>query len=293
MSKMIEIAAGDRRATIIPGLGGALAALSRRDHDVLRPLPDNATSALAAACIPLVPWGNRIRLGRFNFGGHAVVLPAKHQTERHAAHGLGWERSWILSELVGASAELVLDHAGAAAGEAWPWSFRAVQRFELDTDGLALSIELTNTGTETMPAGLGLRPCLRRWRDSRAQFTAREMALADLEQIPTGELVGARHFGDWSKGMTVPAITIDNCYAHWGGKVEVKDGLGTITLQASGAENLHVFAPGTGGELIFAPLNHLPAPFHAEDWSMPVLQPGKSARIDLHITEGSRPAEAI
>lgn len=282
----IEIAAGDWRATIVPGLGGALAALSRRDHDVLRPLPDDSTSAIDAACIPLVPWGNRIRLGRFRFGGHEVVLPANNPPERHAVHGIGWVRPWILAELVGASAELVLDHAGAAAGEPWPWPFRATQRFELDADGLSHSIELTNTGKETMPAGLGLRPCLRRWRDSRASFSAKEMALADLEQIPTGELVHARHFGDWSKGMTVPAITIDNCYTRWDGTVEVKDGLGTISLQATGAENLHVFAPGTGAELVFAPLNHLPDPFHAEDWSMPMLEPGASARIDLRITEG-------
>ncbi|MDE2597715.1 MAG: aldose 1-epimerase [Sphingomonadales bacterium] len=277
----LEIAAGNWRAGVRPGAGGALASLSHRDNDVLRPMPADSLNPLDAACFPLVPYCNRIRRGRFAFGGHNVSLAANHPPERHSLHGLGWQRPWHVSGLVGASIELVCDHGG----EGWPWPWRATQAFELDERGLTLTLTLTNTGRETMPAGIGLHPYFRRWRDSRARFEARAVVLSDIEQLPTGEMEDADNFADWARGAPIPSFTVDNCYARWDGEVTITDGLGTIFMQAEGARHLHVYAAGNGRDLCFEPVNHLPDAVNRDDWTMPVLEPGESARVTMRIEE--------
>ena len=76
--------------------GGALAALRHRGIDVLRPMPPDSASPLDAACFPLVPYCNRIRDGRFRFGGREVVLPPNFAPEPHSLHGLSWQAPLVV-----------------------------------------------------------------------------------------------------------------------------------------------------------------------------------------------------
>lgn len=278
----LEIAAGQWRAGVRPGVGGALAWLTHQDRDVLRAMPPDSLNPVDAACFPMVPYAGRIRRGRFVFGGHAVKLSPNFPPERHPLHGFGWHRPWHVAGILGAGIELVCDHGGT---DGWPWPWRAAQTFELDEGGLTLTLSLTNTGSETMPAGLGLHPFFRRWRDSRARFNARAVVLSDIEQMPTGEIADPAQFGDWAGGIVVPSFSVDHCYARWDGRVTLSDGLGTITMTCEGARHLQVFAPGTGRELCFEPVNHLPDAVNRDDWTMPVLAPGETASLAMRIEE--------
>ena len=47
---------GGWEASIRPEIGGSLASLTHDGKDVLRPMPDDATDPLQAACFPLVPY---------------------------------------------------------------------------------------------------------------------------------------------------------------------------------------------------------------------------------------------
>jgi aldose 1-epimerase len=278
----LEIAAGEWRASVRPGVGGSLASLSRLDQDLLRPMPPDADGPRDAACFALVPYVNRIRRGRFRFGGRDFKVAANLPPERHSLNGIGWQMPWQVSGLEGAAIELVCDFAGDAG---WPWPWRAVQVFALDDHGLSITLTLANTGSETMPAGLGLHPYFRRWKDTQARFVAKEVLLSDIELIPTGELAEARHFGNWAGGIDIPRATIDHCYTHWDGTVTITDGLGAITMTATGAAHLHVYAPGTGRDLCFEPVNHLPDALNHPEWGMPVLAPGEKASLTMRIME--------
>ncbi len=44
------------------------------------------------------------------------------------------------------------------AADAWPWAYRAEQRFQLGPDGLRLDLSLENLSGEPMPAGIGWHP---------------------------------------------------------------------------------------------------------------------------------------
>lgn len=281
----IEIATGDWRAAIRPAAGGALAALSRRDHDVLRPMPEGSTNPLDAACFPLVPYANRIRRGRFTLDGEAITLPANNPPEIHSLHGLAWQRPWLVETLLGASVTLVQDHGGKGSPGGWPWAYRATQNFTLSESGLTITLGLTNASERAMPAGLGLHPYFRRWSDSRVRFAARAVVLSDVQLIPTGEMDAPDIFAPWAKGATLPPFTIDHCHADWDGQACITDGLGTITLTASNAPHLHVYAPAAGSELCLEPVNHLPDAVNRDEWQMPMLAPGESCSMALHITE--------
>lgn len=280
---LLEIASGGWRAGVRPEAGGALGFLTHHDIDVLRPMPAGSTAPMQAACFPLVPFAGRIRRGRFRFGRRDVVLPPTVAGDRHALHGTGWLTPWRVEEYLGGRIVLALDHAAPAHGApGWPWPWHAEQAFAIDEAGLAITLSLTNTGDEQMPAGLGLSPGVRRWSDSRVRFSAGKVVLNDIEAVPTGELGEPGHFAAWDTGPLLPFFTVDHCHADWGGVATITDGLGSITMRATGAPNLHVLAPSSGRALRLAPVNHLPDALN-QGWPMPLLEPGESTSITMRI----------
>ena len=74
---LVALGDGVARCDVVPGAGGAVAGfwweLGRgRRVDWLRPASAAAMAGAAPdgmACFPLVPWGNRIRDGRFTWAG--------------------------------------------------------------------------------------------------------------------------------------------------------------------------------------------------------------------------------
>lgn len=138
-----------------PGSGGSIAALRWRGIDIMRPAAPDA-SVLGMACFPLVPFSNRIARGRFVADGRVVRLaPNLPGTDQpHAIHGFGWQTPWQVAEQSAADAVLIHHYV---AGE-WPWTYRAMQRFELSADGLLLRLSIQNQGRSPMPAGLGVHP---------------------------------------------------------------------------------------------------------------------------------------
>ncbi len=135
------LAAGEWRATLRPEIGGSIASLSVAGLDVLRPMPDAATDPLHSACFPLVPYANRIRGGRFAFGGRSVEMPRNFLPQLHSLHGIGWQRPWRLTERGEAEALLVDEYDGTGA---WPWAWRAEQHVALDEAGLSIVLTLIN-----------------------------------------------------------------------------------------------------------------------------------------------------
>ena len=91
---VITLRADRARAGIAPWIGGSIAHYhwidGARRHDWLRPAaPADLLAGTAGrlACFPLVPFSNRIRDGRFAFGGHTVALPLNQPPQPHALHG--------------------------------------------------------------------------------------------------------------------------------------------------------------------------------------------------------------
>ena len=130
-----------------------------------------------------MPFSNRIRDARFTFQGRAVTLPPNFLPEPHAVHGHGWHAAWTVSDRSDASVTVEYRHAA----DAWPFSYRARQRFSLADDRLDLEFMVTNEAAEAMPVGFGVHPYF--VRTPRARL--RGPRGADVEDGRPVDAVGA------------------------------------------------------------------------------------------------------
>jgi aldose 1-epimerase len=182
-------------------------------RDWLRPATDAdlaAGSADRLACFPLVPFSNRIRDGRFTFGGHAVQLPLNQWPQPHAEHGHGWQAAWSVIERADDRLALEYDHPI----DAWPFPYRARQDFVLTADELRVTLSVENRGRATMPAGLGFHPYFPRTARCRLSARVDAMWATDAEVMPTA-LTDAdpRLRGD--DGLPIAEAVLDNAFTGW------------------------------------------------------------------------------
>ena len=191
---VITLSADRARVGIAPGIGGSITHYhwvdGSRRHDWLRPAtPADLASRSAGrlASFPLIPFSNRIRDGRFTFGGRAVELPLNQWPQPHAEHGHGWQAAWSVVERADDRLALEYDHPAGA----WPFPYRARQDFLLTGDELRLTLAIENRGSETMPAGLGFHPYFPRTPGCRLSAQVDAMWATDAEVMPTA-LTGAR-----------------------------------------------------------------------------------------------------
>ena len=287
---VIELASGDWNVGVQPEAGGLLTGLSCGGVEVLRAMPDSSRDPLQSACFPLVPYANRIANGAFAWAGDRVQLPRNFPPETASIHGMGWQNAWSVTSQSGF--KCTLEHEWAGLGprpwrqdtEAWPWAYHAQQRIRLGEKGLAMTLNLTNRSNVPMPAGLGFHPYFRRRPETRLTFQSNGIWLVNEDQIPTGEIADARHFSDFATGAMLPAETIDHCYMLWDGVARIEDDLGSITLTATGAPYLHVYAPADGSALCLEPVSHMPDALNQDPAGMTALPPGCSASVQMWIS---------
>ncbi|WCT73104.1 aldose 1-epimerase [Sphingomonas naphthae] len=283
--KVERLAAGDWEATLLPALGGAVGSLRYGGRDILRPTPPGATDPLQTACFPLVPYANRIAHGRFTFDGQTITLPPNFGDHPHPLHGVGWGRKWQVERHDAASVTLRLDHAAEAD---WPWSFAAEQRIVL-AGGLHIALTLRSCDDRRMPAGLGFHPYFLRDSETQLQMDVKGTWLTDAAMLPT-KFVPGHHFGIWARGDRVDRRKlVDNCHAGWNGRAGIQDGKRAITVNATGAEYLHLYIPPAEDFFCIEPVTHAPDAINRQADSVRTLAPGCRTHMDLCISWDPRP----
>src|SRR5262249_55886216 len=130
----------------------------------------------------------------------------------------------------------------------------------------SISLELTNTGSATMPAGLGLHPCFPTRPDTRLTFHAEGVWLGEAAGIPE-RLGSAAELFSFSGGPTRASIPfIDHCYAGWRGAASLEDGPRTTSITATpNASWAHIYSPKGKDFLCFEPVTHRPDPLNAPE----------------------------
>ncbi|MBO9706804.1 MAG: aldose 1-epimerase [Caulobacter sp.] len=272
------------RLEILPELGGSIGRLTWDGRDLTRPAPERATDVLDTGSFPLIPFCNRIRDGRFTFGGHEVALAPNLGDHPHALHGQGWRATWTVVSAEAAEALLAFDHA---PGE-WPWAYRAQQRFVLDEQGVRVELSVTNTGAEPMPAGLGFHPYFPAGPGARLQAGVTGVWMIDADVLPTAHVEGV--WGpDWAAGApTAVTELVDNCYTGWNGQAvfTAADGARTVLRASPECRWLHVYSPPGADFACAEPVANRPDPFNGEDSGMLTLAPGEAASVWMTISAG-------
>jgi aldose 1-epimerase len=278
---MTVIEKGMARLVLAPEVGGAVAAFQVAGRDVMRPMAAGATDALLAASFPLVPFCNRIPNGRFVFEGREVVLPPNLGDHPHALHGQGWRGAWAVEKVEDGEVVLSYEHAP----DAWPWAYRAEQRFALSEIGFRVELSVTNTSDTPMPAGLGFHPYFPAREGETLTAANNGVWMIDADVLPTVHHAGV--WGpDWASGAGVTGHElIDHCYTGWNQRavLSAPGAPDTVITGSPECHWLHVYVPPGEGYLCVEPCASRPNPFGDGETGMVTLAPGESRSIWMEI----------
>jgi aldose 1-epimerase len=159
----------------------------------------------------LAPWPNRVRDGRYRFGGaeHRLVL---NEPERGAAlHGLVLDERFAVVERATHAVTLACD---LRPRPGYPFAVRVEVSYELGATGLQLELRATNTGDGPAPFGGGLHPYLRGRADDWAlEVPAATRIPVDERMLPSGPPVPvAGTADDFTRARHVGRRQIDTCF---------------------------------------------------------------------------------
>jgi aldose 1-epimerase len=257
----IPLELGAFSAEIWPELGGAVASFEHRlngsaPKQVFRRTPQKPRyEPYDLACWPLVPYPNRIKNGRFQFGGRHYQLPLNYEGVTHPLHGLGWLRAWETVEQQRHRCRIQLVHQANAA---WPFSFTASQQFVLTARGLEIELKITNDGEEPMPYGLGQHPYIERPHGTRVQAQVNGVWLTDEHLVPTTHSVLPAHW-DLRAGFELDGMFMDNCFDGLRGDATVlwPDGSRLVIGSSPNMGFLVVFSEPKESYVCIEPVSHM------------------------------------
>jgi len=228
------IEAGGRRAVVVE-VGGGLreygAVVFGYDADQL--CPNSAGKILA-------PWPNRLRDGRYTFGGATHQVALSEPARNNAIHGLvNWVR-WRRVEGTGDSVTIEHDLV-PQSGYPWPVTLRTT--WSVGPGGLSATHTATNTGTVPCPFGLGAHPYVRvpgvAVDDLRLRIPAASRLLVDGRSLP----IGAAKVASTEYDFTAPRALGTTQLDHGFGDLERDaDGGSAVTLEAPDGRGVRVWA---------------------------------------------------
>ena len=274
---MIELRAGTLRCELEPEQGGAIAGLWRD----ATPLLD---AAAGRACLPLVPFSNRVGQAEVVWQGTQQPLVRHPGDAPRAIHGLAWQRPWSVLESDAASAMLAFEHRPDAS---WPFAFDCSHTVRLGPAGLQLTLALTNQSQQAAPAGLGWQVLLPLRAGNRVAWRATARWELDGERLPT------LHRPDPGFDGEAQGLEAERCYEGWDGLLPVSGGAMPLRIR-SGLRRLVVWR--TGDSLVVEPVSHAPNAVHlyaaglpAGEQGLVLLQPGESLLAEMAIEAGDGP----
>jgi aldose 1-epimerase len=148
-----EISLGAQRA-VVTEVGSALRVYSVEGRDVL--LGFEADEVITGGRgQQLIPWPNRIRDGRYEFGGATQQLALSEPARHNASHGLARHVPWTV---VDQTSDAVTLGVRIFPQPGWPGLLAAEIRHALGPDGLSVTVTARNAGSTDIPFGYGAHP---------------------------------------------------------------------------------------------------------------------------------------
>lgn len=195
----VSLSAGEAELTILPDFGCRIGSLRIGSTELLR---TDSQRPHGYGCFPMAPWAGRTRNGVFTNGPVTHQLPIN--SPPHAIHGTaahtGWRR--VVAADSATSATFTCD-----LGDPWPYQGLVTQTFELDPDGLSLTL-CVETAAESFPAQVGWHPWFRRQLSEDGQPASLDFSPAWQEErgedhLPTGRRIEPQP-GPWDDCFGMP-----------------------------------------------------------------------------------------
>lgn len=285
---------------VVVEVGGGLRSLTIDGIDVVAGYPQEAMPGSGRGQL-LVPWPNRIREGRYDFGGQTHELPITERATGTASHGLVRWAPFTAAEQDDDA--IVLRHT-VHPRPGYPFAIEVRVTWTVEATGLRCATTLTNVGDGSAPVGYGAHPYLAlgggRAENARLTVPADQVVLVDDDSktpVATQDVAGTPF--DLREGAVVGGLDgLDHAYS---GLVRGDDGCWTVSLVTSshtarvwGGEGLdwvQVFTakaspdglpPGQPPGVAVEPLSCPADAFRSGD-GLVVLEPGDSWRAQWGI----------
>ncbi|MGH8126744.1 MAG: aldose 1-epimerase family protein [Gammaproteobacteria bacterium] len=195
-------------ATVVE-VGGGLRECVLAGLAVLDPFPRNAICD-GAHNMPLIPWPNRIRDGRYSFDGSDYQLTLTEPALHNAIHGFLRWRNWAMRER---EENRIVVATVLHPQPGYPFTLDIAVAYTLDEKGLTTRITATNLGDKACPYGCGQHPyltCGTETIDSLGlELNAAKWLPTDEQQIPTGAEAVAGSSCDFRSGRVIGAQQLD------------------------------------------------------------------------------------
>lgn len=237
----------------------------------------------------LLPWPNRIRDGRYEFGGVSYQLPITEVPRNTALHGLGEGTPWRLVSRTRESVTLSTTHYPQSG---WNAVLEARITHTLSDEGLTVRVEAVNQGTTPAPFGYGAHPYIAADL-TEARLTlpfSRELRVDDERLLPLSlGTVTPEH--DFIEGRTVGETQFDSAFVDPvdGWQITVEAGGRRVEMWADDSVRwAQVFTPPTRDALALEPMTCGPDAFNdgpTHD-SMQTLAPGEATSCEWGIRVG-------
>jgi aldose 1-epimerase len=209
---------------VVTESGAALRSLTHRDRALVHGFAEDEMSGGGRGQL-LMPWPNRIRDGRYSFGGHDLQLGLTDPSRHNASHGLARWAAWTPEEHTDTSVSLVYR---LMAQSGYPWTLDLHVLYDLSADGLVVTQTATNLSPEPAPYASGAHPYLAvgdAIEDLELQVPARTRVLTDERQLPTGE-EPASGSHDFTTPRRIGDMVLDDGF----GSLEHEGGRATVSL---------------------------------------------------------------
>jgi aldose 1-epimerase len=244
---------------VLPEAGGGIAGFDW--HGRGQPIPlmrrcerlaDAQGDPNRLACYPLVPWSNRIAEGGFHAEGRWIALPLNREEEPWPIHGSGWQRPWQVESHTASEIRLSLLETSATA-----YCYAATLHYALHEEALEVELAVTNTGSITLPFGLGLHPYFPRHGNTRL------LAPAPRVWINNGHtplpIACADVPADWDfrSERALPEQGIDHAFQAWTGEALIHWPALQLGLQVKADVDAFVLYTPRGNDFFcFEPVDH-------------------------------------
>ena len=204
--------AADGQEAIVVEVGGGLRAYRAGGVDYVDGYGEDELPAGSAGQV-LAPWPNRIRDGRYTFGGRALQLSLTEPARHTAIHGLV---NWLPWRLVSREADAVVLRCDLPAQPGYPWPLVLQTEWRIGADGLRASHQVTNVGRTDSPFGLSVHPYLRlpgvAVDDLMLRVPGRSRLLLDGRLLPIGAAKVAGGTYDFTEPRRIGPAVLDTAF---------------------------------------------------------------------------------
>ena len=153
--RQYEIAAGGARATVVE-VGGGLRSYTVDGRELLDGYAADEMASSARGQ-PLIPWPNRVRDGRYRWGGAEHELPLNEPAKGNAIHGFSRYHSWTCVTHTSTRVELgwtLYPRPG------YPFTLAVTISYRITPERLSVVTTAHNAGTNALPYASGQHPYL-------------------------------------------------------------------------------------------------------------------------------------